>query len=655
MHSPWLLRLAGLFLLTAILSGVPMVFYQAPACAYTPPPVGDPACAYCGRTSCHGECQNSTSDYDREAAAAARAEAAAERKAEKQQRTAAAAKRKEEKRLAAAAARLNQRIREDKAARIKEEARLLQLMAENELKLERQKQFTRQQAWLLQLLKGNKPSAIVPTAVTSQNLQRASAFARAVESAAAEDVPALLDEALKIANGTGSTPASGQGNDKLPKIDEKSLLAFQLANIEYAIAMDFRVKCIDNLKNVQQRRELACQAAKIRRVELATELAVMTDDTSRKRIQELLAEIDAALLAEDDTLAQARIELDVAEDLADKTNEESVRILRALALGKDPASFHPPIARLPALTDKVWRKMDKSITMASETHEGEVSNIQKTLAFAVPPLKSPERIHEGVILGAFSDKDDVDDMERDGFSPLMQQSYAERNISAEQARKDGKEIGGAMVVSFGTPELKSKYDRFVNEGFRVVLDHMTRGEFSLITPQARTVIEKLAGKEFDRLIAHSNGASVAEALINNDIIKVHELNVVGGDMSLMNRNAYQQLVDSGKVERVVVWINLNDPVPGLTSLLRFMDPEDCTEEAAELLAKKVTGDSRVTYRFMHGVDYRDTAAIANDSGIIKKKFKAIFAAHRIETSYFGSMAIRLGYKPVIPERVRMDK
>lgn len=106
--------------------------------------------------------------------------------------------------MAAAAARLNQRIREDKAARIKEEARLLQLMAENELKLERQKQFTRQQAWLLQLLKGNKPSAIVPTAVTSQNLQRASAFARAVESAAAEDVPALLDEALKIANGTGS-------------------------------------------------------------------------------------------------------------------------------------------------------------------------------------------------------------------------------------------------------------------------------------------------------------------------------------------------------------------------------------------------------------------------------------------------------------------
>ncbi|MHB9132808.1 MAG: PDZ domain-containing protein [Armatimonadota bacterium] len=490
-----------------------------------------------------------------------------------------------------------------------------------------------------------------PSVVTLQNLRHAAAFAGAVENAATKDVPALLDEALKIANGAGTSPANGN----LLNIGDKSVLAFQQANIAYAKAQDNRRQCAENLKTAQQRRELAYQAAKTRRAEVERELGGKTDDASLKKKQQLLADIEATVKAADDEWAQAKAQLVAAEAQADKAREESVRILRALALGQDPARFHPPIAGLPALTDNIWQDMRQTILEEADKHQEERRKLQKSLAFPVPPLKTPERIHEGVILGFGTDATDAANMEKDGFSPLMQQSYADRKILAEQARKEGKEIGGALVVSFGTPELKSKYVQYVNEGVRVLMDHLSGGEFSLITPQAQAAVEKLAGKEFNRLIAHSNGASVAEALIRSDVIKVNELNIVGGDMSLTNDDAYQQLINSGKVKRVVVWVNLNDPVPGLTSLLGRLKPEDRTEYSAKLLAQKLIGDTHVEYRFMRGIDYRDPAAVANSSGFIMKMFEPLVSAHYLEASYFGGMAVEQGYQPVIPERVMKNK
>ena len=492
-----------------------------------------------------------------------------------------------------------------------------------------------------------------PMVVDLRHLRCASYFAQAVETASTEDVPLLLDEALKTANGAPSSLGSVPPGAALPEIDDKGLLAFQQANIDYAKGHDFLLKCTENFKAIQQRRDLAYRTAEARRAELEKNMAGKTDEASLKKKQELLAEIHAALQAEDEAWLKAKVQLAVAEDQADKTREESTRILRALALGKDPASFHPPIASLPALKEETWLEMQNRMLEERRKLDEQTRKLQKELASFVPPLKSPERVHEGVILGTGTDAEDANNMEQDGVSCFNGKTYAAMNQAAEQARKQGKELGGAMVVSFGTPEQKKnpfdpfKYEKI--EAGRVFWDHRTAGEASLATPQGQAAVERLAGKEFDRLVAHSNGASVAEALIRNDIITVNELNIVGGDRSLLNGHAYQQLLDSGKVKRVVVWVNVNDPVPGLTSVDQLKLAER-SSDAAKHLAKKITGDlaggdTRVEYRYMWGVDYRNT----------DKDLWYSIKAHYLESSYYPGIANELGVKYVLPKRVLNEK
>jgi hypothetical protein len=239
-------------------------------------------------------------------------------------------------------------------------------------------------------------------------------------------------------------------------------------------------------------------------------------------------------------------------------------------------------------------------------------------------------------------------MEEDGVSCFTGKTYAHMNETADRARKQGKELGGAMVVSFGNKKQKNDFDALQTEkkeAVRVLLDHYASGEYSLTTPEGQKAVNKLAGKEFNRLIAHSNGASITEALIRKDLIKVDELNIVGGDKSLINAPAYQELLDSGKVKRVVVWVNVNDPVPAMTSA----DPlivAGTSVDAAMHVAKKIVGKTDVEYRFMWGADYRNPAG---------GDVNAALSSHFIESSYFPGMANELGVTYVPPKRIIEEK
>ena len=126
------------------------------------------------------------------------------------------------------------------------------------------------------------------------------------------------------------------------------------------------------------------------------------------------------------------------------------------------------------------------------------------------------------------------------------------------------------------------------------------------------MIEKLGGTNFDRLIAHSNGATVTEALIRKGTITVSELNIIGGDRSLINVIGLNELIASGKVKRVVVWINPGDIIPYGTSA-GLMSPlagvrDQYIKTAADYFAEKLTGeakggDAKVEYRFLKGTQY----------------------------------------------------
>jgi hypothetical protein len=144
-------------------------------------------------------------------------------------------------------------------------------------------------------------------------------------------------------------------------------------------------------------------------------------------------------------------------------------------------------------------------------------------------------VSEGVILGMR----DPDESQLYGSrSPFTGKKFEQGSVFASTDRKD-----------------------WTQEGERVLADNLTVGEATLNTPYGKQLIERLDGVHFGILNAHSNGATVAEALIRKGIIKVDELNIMGGDRSLINRMGLQELIDTGKVKRITVWTNPGDPVP----------------------------------------------------------------------------------------------
>jgi hypothetical protein len=152
------------------------------------------------------------------------------------------------------------------------------------------------------------------------------------------------------------------------------------------------------------------------------------------------------------------------------------------------------------------------------------------------------------------------------------------------------------------------------------------------------LIERIRGTHFDRLVAHSNGATVAEALIRRGIITVNELNVMGGDRSFVNFGGWNELITSGKVARVVVWVNPGDPVPFATTVLPLLNAlkdrsvldmvlegkplslnamekmqegaklKEYTRNLASFVADRIKGDNKggamAEYRILRGPEYK---------------------------------------------------
>jgi len=445
-----------------------------------------------------------------------------------------------------------------------------------------------------------------PMVVDLRHLRRATYMVQAVETSTTEQVPALLEKALGAA--TGDLPDLPAGA-VAPVLDEKKLQAFGKAYGEYVRT----------------------------RAALARSEAALKEARARKK---------AAGGPESETAwERAKAAYDDAKKRANGSREEAVRVLRALGAGKDPEAFRPPVPSIPALREETWLEMQKRMMSERAANDALLKRTRKELFPAVPPPpKAFGKVHEGVVLGFGTDNNDAGRMMKDGVSCFNGKTYASMNDAADRARAEGKEgVGGAVVVSFGTGKGEKGAGYWATESGRIVGDHLTDGAISLNTPQARKALEEISGKEYDRLVAHSNGATVAEALIREDRVRVNELDIVGGDMSLVKRGDYQEMVDSGKVKRVVVWVNLNDPVVWGTAAAPT-ELMSSGSSAVESLARKVAGvpAAGVEYRYMWGADYRIKGRPEGLVDTGKRMGEALIARHFVESSYFPGIANELG-------------
>jgi hypothetical protein len=257
-----------------------------------------------------------------------------------------------------------------------------------------------------------------------------------------------------------------------------------------------------------------------------------------------------------------------------------------------------------------WDKFEVNVTKSTFTLKDNYQKMQLELHSSnIKKQANKTLCHEGIILGMLTDWRTADSLEKNGTSPFTGRRYQDMN----KKMSAGKTIGsGVVVVSFGTQELNH---HFIQEILRGVGDHAYSGTISLTTSQAIVALNKLNGKKFNRLIAHSNGASVAECLLRERYIETEELDIIGGDKSLLDGHILQQLLDDGIVKRIVVWINWYDPVIWLTAVDQVRMEERETNYMLHWkkygLGETKGGDSEVKYRYFASQGSSTTSGFFN--------------------------------------------
>lgn len=233
-------------------------------------------------------------------------------------------------------------------------------------------------------------------------------------------------------------------------------------------------------------------------------------------------------------------------------------------------------------------QLEREMVEARRLQQSQVDSLRSEIQRIVVPNPPNRIIHEGVILGIMSAPDQVDEI----VSPFSNCGNA--LCTYDQLIAQGR----SAVYSFGDQDILS-------ESLRALLDNRTYALFTLSTPHAQAIVREMNGLRFERLLAHSNGATIAEALIRERVITVDELNILGGDRSLANTHALQQLIDSGQVRRVRIWLNQGDPIPAISSSpLSWPLAREAAYWAGVLTGQNQGGDARVEVCFFAGGSQR---------------------------------------------------
>lgn len=93
---------------------------------------------------------------------------------------------------------------------------------------------------------------------------------------------------------------------------------------------------------------------------------------------------------------------------------------------------------------------------------------------------------------------------------------------------------------------------------RVLFDELSNGKASTYM---QTAYSSLKGHSFDELACHSNGAMVCLAALENEDVRADRVVLYGPQITFESVRMWQQLVETGRVKSVQIYINKNDPVP----------------------------------------------------------------------------------------------
>jgi hypothetical protein len=116
------------------------------------------------------------------------------------------------------------------------------------------------------------------------------------------------------------------------------------------------------------------------------------------------------------------------------------------------------------------------------------------------------------------------------------------------------------IMAFGLSEASPlQLAGMSKEALRVTLDHFL-ANFDMLSPATERQVRKLYGVRVHELVVHSNGATIAEALIRRGWMQVDELRILGGDRSLNNLAGLRQL-SADKHMRISVYALDHNVIP----------------------------------------------------------------------------------------------
>ncbi|MGZ4897966.1 MAG: hypothetical protein ACXV9O_16070 [Candidatus Angelobacter sp.] len=113
---------------------------------------------------------------------------------------------------------------------------------------------------------------------------------------------------------------------------------------------------------------------------------------------------------------------------------------------------------------------------------------------------------------------------------------------------------------------------------RVVFDEFRNGQFSA---REQGLYNSLRDRQFGELACHSNGAMVCLAALENQDVRADRVVLYGPQITRESLNMWDQLLQSGQVKSVQIYVNQNDPVPPFSLALGDLF-QDVTAEMALL-------------------------------------------------------------------------
>lgn len=188
--------------------------------------------------------------------------------------------------------------------------------------------------------------------VDLRNLERAVMLLKSVPEGTTADDSAVLDEALNAATGDTSVVPSLPAGSAVPMISENGLKTYQLANIEYANARDWLLHRTRLVNEAGLQREATQQRIEAAKMELDNALARRDATVEDKRGR--LAELLAAIKAQDQAVNDALRRVNDARRRAEDAKNAAVRTLRFLAAGTEPP---PPSELLGVAASVAWGKV----------------------------------------------------------------------------------------------------------------------------------------------------------------------------------------------------------------------------------------------------------------------------------------------------------